>query len=523
MPTTNSSTPTENLLDRSIEQSKPIASKRQNTHPPLLLGVDIGTYSSKGVVTNIEGNVIAQHFVEHGLSFPAPGQVEQDADGIWWNDFREIVRNCLNGDGVRPDQIASVGISSMSPCLLPIDDKGKPLRPGILYGIDTRAVKEIAFLEETIGVETIFSHALMSLSSHSICPKILWIKKNEPEVFKKTATFLSCAGYLVYRLTGEATLDIYDALCYGPVFDMQKKSWIDDFEKLITPLSKLPDLRWTTEIAGHVTNEASAETGLLPGTPVITGTADAAAEALSAGVSKTGDLMIMYGSSNFIILQTESLVPSKVFWPGNFLLPDTYVLTGGMATSGSVLRWFTEMIGSEGYAQLDKEAAQIGIGSGGCITLPYFQGERTPLNDPYARGVFFGLTLDHTQAHMYRSIIEGIGFGINHNLESLQELDTHFDRILAIGGGTESSLLLQTVSDITGYPQIVPKQRHGACYGDAFLAGMGAGLFRKSKEIRDWIDYEKEYVPRFQCTVEYRALYMRYLSLYESLKEEFRK
>jgi xylulokinase len=273
------------------------------------LGLDIGTGSSKGAIVDIEGNVLCQASVPHKMSIPEAGWYEQDADRIWWGDFVLLCRKLLGNLQHPKESIKGVALSTIGPCVLPLDKEGKPLRPGILYGIDTRAEMEIRELEETLGREVIFAKTGQDLSSQSCCPKILWIRKNEPDVWEKTSKILTASGYLVYKLTGRYTLDIYTAIGYAPIFDLAKRTWDPSLAGLITEMDKLPELLWSSQVAGEVTPKAAALTGLPPGVPVVAGTTDAASEALGAGVEKTGDMMMMYGSSNFFILKTETLKP----------------------------------------------------------------------------------------------------------------------------------------------------------------------------------------------------------------------
>jgi xylulokinase len=385
---------------------------------------------------------------------------------------------------------------------------------------------EIEFLEKELGKENIFAISGMHLSSQQTGPKILWLQNNEPDVWEKTAMILTASGFLAYRLTGEATLDFYTATGgYSPLVDGEKLAWSDTMAKHIVSLDKLPRLVWATEVVGQVTKDAAAETGLKQGTPVVAGTADAGSEAISVGLSQPGDLMVMYGSSIFFILKTEKKLPTQRFWAANFLEPDTYVVTGGMSTAGSITRWFRDEFsqiemaeeekgGAIAYVALEKLAQKSRPGSRGLIALPYFYGERTPIHDPRARGLIAGLTLNHTRSDIYRAFIESIGFGIRHNIDELQREGVSSKRILAVGGGVKNNVCMQSVSDIIGLEQIIPDEKYGACYGDAFLAGVGIGIFKSSSEITEWISAEKTIRPNPENKNIYDELYRQYKSLY---------
>jgi xylulokinase len=487
------------------------------------LGVDIGTGSSKAAIVDIEGSVLCQASVPHEMSMPRPGWYEQDADRIWWGDFRLLCKKLLDDLKQPKESIKGVAVSTIAPCVLPLDKEGKPLRPGILYGIDTRAEKEIREIEEKLGKEAIFAKTGQDLSSQSCCPKILWIRKNEPQVWQKTSKILTASGYLVYKLTGRFTLDIYTAIGYAPIFDLKKKTWDPSLAGFITEMEKLPELLWSSQVAGELTPKAADLTGLPQGLPVVTGTADAASEALGAGVEKTGDMMMMYGSSNFFILKTEDLRPVRSFWASNFLGPGTFVLTGGMSTVGSMFKWFGETFPGRSVAEWENLASKSFPGAGGIISLPYFAGERTPLHDPAAKGVFFGISLASTPGDMYRSLQEAVGFGIRHNIEEMGKAGARADRIMAIGGAAESRQLMQIITDITGCPQNLPRQKLGACYGDAFLAAVGGNYFDSIDEIRRWVHIEEEITPSEASKTIYDEGYERYRALYHSTRHLLRR
>jgi len=496
-----------------------------------LLGVDIGTYSSKGVLVNAQnGEVVASQIIEHDLSMPKPRWVEHDPDKVWWGEFARISKNLIASSGVVPHSILGVGVSGIGPCVLPVDKNGEPLRQGILYGIDTRSQEEIKQYEQALGQEKIFELSGSMLSSSSIGPKILWIKNNEPEIYKKAKWFFTSHSYIVYKLTGNATVDIYTACSYAPLMDIEKIEWIDQEMAGINPNDALPKMLWSCDVAGHVTKEAAEASGLAQGTPVTAGTIDAAAEAISAGLSDVGDMMMMFGSSNSLIVRTDELIRTKEFWGLNWMAPGEYAVVGGMATVGSLTRWFRDNFspvelarqehgGEDAYEVLIHLLDQSPPGAKGLVALPYFQGERTPFEDPDAKGVLFGLTLQHTRADVYRALLESIGFGVNHNLEVMSSLGVEPKRILGVGGATKNREWMQIISDIANVKMLIPKQQIGASYGDALMAGVGAGVYESLDEIKHWIDYDQEIIPDAGRHQDYQPLYKIYRKLYKQTKD----
>lgn len=497
----------------------------------LLLGIDIGTYSSKGVLCTSAGEVLASETVEHGLSLPRPGWAEHDADAVWWSDFVHLCRRLL-GEAYSGDDVGGVAVSAIGACMLPVDRDGRPLRAGVLYGIDTRAANEIGWLNKRFGEDPLFDLSGMALTSQAIGPKILWLRRNEPDSFARAHKILTASSYLVFRLTGEYVIDRHTASYFNPLLDIRRLEWDDRFAEPIVDLDCLPRLMWSDEIAGEVSARAAAETGLRVGTPVTAGTVDAAAEAISVGVVEPGDMMVMYGTTMFFILVTDRPVPDPRMWATAFCFPGLYDVAGGMATSGALTRWFRDQFGTaelaeearggpNAYTALAELAATAPLGAGGVVCLPYFSGERTPINDPMARGVFAGLTLSHTRAHLYRAVLEGTAFGVRHNLEAMRGMGAEPRRLVAVGGGAKNPVWLQIVSDASGLSQDVPERTIGASSGDAFLAGLATGLIRDRSSLhRDWVKLARRLEPDVSRHAAYDPSYRVYRQLYEKAKEE---
>ena len=501
----------------------------------LLLGIDIGTYESKGVLTTITGEVIAQVAVPHQLLFPRAGWAEHDPELTWWGDFCTITKQLLSTPGVVAADIKGVGISAIGPDVLPIDENFNPLRMGILYGVDTRAVKEIDELNAKYGEDEIFNATANCLSSQSTGPKILWIKKNEPEVYKKARWFVDATTFIVARLTSRVVIDHFSAGCMVPMYDPWSNKWSDRFCEDFVNLEQLPEILWSHELAGRVTSKASELTGLAEGTPVSVGTIDAGAEALSVGVTKPGEMMMMYGSTIFMIQVTDNdQAREKRLWAGPYLFPGTWCLLAGMATSGSLTRWFRDQFapelvaaeksgGASAYAELVKEAAETKPGAEGVIVLPYFSGERTPVMDPRAKGMIFGLSLTHSRGHIFRAILEGMGHGVKQHVDLFTSIGARPKTIKSVGGGTKNSIWLQAISDISGVPQEVAPLTFGASYGDALLAGVAVGLVSSPEEIRTWQGKARTINPDEKLAETYRPLSEIYTSLYDATKNEMHK
>jgi len=489
----------------------------------LLLGIDVGTYSSKGVLVKPDGKVLKTHVVEHEMDIPRPGWAEQDADKVWWADVVEICQRLLDGSPYSGADVGGVAMSAIGPCVLPMDAAGNPLRPGILYGVDTRASAEIETLNQKIGADAIYELSGMALSSQAAGPKILWIKNNEPEVWKKTDHLTTASSYLIYRLTGEKVIDRHTASHYMPLVDIQKLEWSDRYADDIISLDKLPRMAWSDEKAGTVSKSGAAQTGLREGTPVAVGAVDALSEGISVGAVQPGDLMIMYGSTAFFILALDQPVPDERMWTVAGAFKGQYNLAAGMATTGSLTRWFRDEFAAdlpteEAYQILFDEAERVAPGAEGLLLLPYFSGERTPINDPKARGMIAGLSLAHKRKHLFRAVLEGVAFGIRHNIDTFNEIGAGVKRVVAVGGGTKSQNWLQIVSSVAGVTQIVPELTIGASYGDAFLAGLASGILKFS-DLGNWVHVKEQIEPDPSAQSIYEDLYQDYLALYTNNRE----
>ena len=454
------------------------------------LGVDVGTFETKGVLVDQSGVVVATARNAHEMVVPQSGWAEHRPQEDWWGDFVTVTKDLIAKSGCKPQDIKAVACSAIGPCMLPVDADGAPLMNGVLYGVDTRAMAQVDALTDRIGAEVILDRCGNALTSQSVGPKILWLKEERPEIYARTAKILTSTSFIVHRLTGDYVIDHYTAANFSPIYDVETQDWCFDLAPEIASPEILPRLLWSTDIAGHVTEDAAEATGLAVGTPVTTGTIDAAAEAFSVGVQSAGDMMMMYGSTIFMITLTQDRVRDGRLWYAPWLFPGQHASMAGLATSGTLTHWFRDQFARElprdtAFATLAQEAATVPPGAEGLLFLPYFSGERTPIHDPQAKGAFFGLNLTHTRGHMYRALIEGIAYGTAHVVETYRDVGVDLARILAVGGGTQNALWLQATSDTSQVDQVVCEKTVGASYGDAFLARLAIGEAARS-DIKHW-------------------------------------
>lgn len=485
------------------------------------LGIDIGTFESKGVLVDADGEIVASAAKPHKMIVPQAGWAEHRAREDWWDDLTFISRKLLAESRVPPSSIRALGCSAIGPCMLPVDRDGEALMNAVLYGVDGRAAKEINELTEKIGEKVLLDRCGNALTSQAVGPKILWLKRNRPDIYVKTHKVLTSTSYLVQRLTGAIVIDHYTASSSAPLYLVDQLEWSGVLAPDIVELDRLPDLAWSTDIAGTVTRRASEATGLAEGTPVIVGTVDAAAEALSVGVLDPGDMMLMYGSTIFIIMLTRARVRDPRLWYAPWLFEGEHASMSGLATSGTLTHWFRDNLAREldpakAMIALAAEAEKSPQGANGLVLLPYFSGERTPIHDPHAKGVLFGLNLTHTRGDIFRALLEGIAYGTNHIVETYLNAGERPRKVLAVGGGTKNKVWAQATSDVSGLTQTLCNRTIGASYGDAFLAALGVGDVKRA-DIRAWNPVASEIVPN--PSEVYRRQYGVYREIYARTKD----
>ena len=487
----------------------------------LLVGVDIGTSSTKGVLVDESGQIIASHTVPHGVTRPDPAWAEQDADQVWWGDFAQIAR-ALMSQAPAGSEVAGIGVSGTCPTLVPVGHDGKPLRRGILYSIDRRALAEIDEIVSGVGEHEIVERSGNVLSTQCIAPKLLWLKRHEPEVYANTQWVLGTTGYVVWRLTGEACWDHFCAGDGGYGYYLTDCSWdIDALHKMGIDPSILPPLKWATEVVGAVTREAACETGLPEGTPVIAGTGDAAAEMVGTGVIDEGSLALLYGST----LATMSPVsrawlhPGFILTPG--LVPGSYLVSSVLGTGSALIEWIRGTLAWDGsmpdHAVLEGQAARVPAGSNGLVFIPYLTGQRSPDVRPNMSGALLGLNQGHSLGHVYRAALEGVAFALRSCLAELSSAGLLGEyEIRSAGGGSQSELWTQIVTDVCRRPQRIASGSVRAPIGSAFLAGRGVGIVDACDLRERWVGFRSAVSvcePRADEYDHHYERFMRYVSL----------
>lgn len=480
-----------------------------------VLGIDIGTTALKAVALHQTRGILAQVEFPHELFSPFPGWSEENAEH-WWTTTRSALRDLLKI--VPASDIAAIGVSGMVPALVLLDGRGQPLRPSIQQN-DARAIAEVADLRAAVDAGEFFAITGGTVNQQNIDPRWRWLLRHEPEVVARAAHLCGSYDFITFRLTGQLSLEENWAAESG-LYDVRRHRWHAPYLSRagIAP-ELLPPLHAPTEIVGGVRVEVASETGLLPGTPVVAGSADHVAAALAAGLIARGDVLLKFGGAGDILYCTERPDPDPHFYFDYHDIPGLTLINGCMAASGSLVNWFrNELATGATLAELDQEAALIEPGADGIIVLPYFLGEKTPIFDPSARGVFAGVMLHHKRAHLYRAVLEAVGYGFQHHLSILTQAGWPIHRVCAADGGSRSALWMQITADIVNHPLEIVGGEAASALGVAFVAAIGAGLFQRWDEIGRFIARGAIYQPRPAVVARYQRGFALYRDLYTRLQ-----
>lgn len=485
----------------------------------IFIGVDVGSSATKALAVREDGRVLASVRRPHAISHPRPGWAEMDAERDWWGGMTDAVRQLLSAPDVRTTELAGIGVCGIGASIVPVGATGRALRPGILYGIDSRATVEIRALNEQFGEERLFARTGRRLSTQSVGPKIAWLRRCEPEVWSATVRLLTPISFITRRLCGAEVIDLHSALAFDPLFDPSTGSWDAAMcDAVLGSRMLLPSIGQPGDRIGRVTAAAAAATGLPQGLPVACGSADVVAEALGAGVREVGDVLVMYGSTLFLLGRVASFEPQPALWPSMYLSASEPTLLAGASNAGSLLAWFErEMTGPGGLESLLAQAARVPAGAGGLLCLPYFAGERAPIYDPDARGLFLGLTGQHTRAHLLRALVEGIAFSFRHLLDTFLHAGHTPRHLFASGGGVRSPLWPQIMSDVSGIQQQINTATEGAALGAALLGAYAGEHFGASAGLPPgWGGDAQHVMPDAANSATYDALYALFLEAYSS-------
>lgn len=444
------------------------------------------------------------------------------------------IQEAMDKGQIQPEEIAGVGIDGQSWSAIAVDKEGNVLTNTPIW-MDTRAKDICDELNEKVGADTIFKLSGNSLQPSYTTAKIIWYQRNMPEVYEKIYKILQSNSYIAYKLTGNMTQDVSQG--YGlHCFDMHTGTWDAGMcEALGIPMEILPDIHACHDVVGTVTEKAAKESGLAIGTPVVAGGLDAACGTLGTGVIHNGETQEQGGQAGGMSICTDTYKADARLILGYHVVPNCWLLQGGTTGGGGVMRWLErefgdfervegERLGKSSLQLFNEAAEQVAPGSDGVIFLPYMSGERSPIWDPDAKGVFYGLDFSKTKAHFVRAAMEGVAYSLKHNLEVAKEAGADVSELRAMGGSANSFLWTQIKSDITGKLIVVPSSDTATTLGAVILAGVGVGMYQDFEEaVALTVKNKRSHEPNRDNAEVYEKNYQIYLELYENLKGTMKK
>ncbi len=490
-----------------------------------LLGIDIGTSSTKSVLLSELGEIVVIGRQAYDFDTPRPGWAEQEPE-VWWDAAKSAIAQVLQQSAITPQAIQAIGFSGQMHGPVFLDRAGKSIRPAIIWA-DQRSTEECRAIYAQIGKEGLFETVCNPVDSGFMAATLLWIKTHEPEHYAQIDTLLLPKDYIKFRLSGERVSDPSDAGGTS-LYDVRERQWSQElFARLSLSPDMFPRVAPSSEIIGTVSRTAAVETGLAAGTPLLNGGNDQTMGALAGGAIEEGPVMLTIGTGGTLFTTVNSVVVDRALRMHTYphCLPDKWHLLGAILAGGLTFKWFRNLLSPTtpySYDEMTHEAATVPPGAEGAVFLPYLAGERTPHMDSLARGVMFGITLRHTRAHLIRAIMEGVVFAMRDCLELFRTLDVHPENIIAAGGGAMSPLWRQIQADILGLPLVTVNTPEKSATGAAMLAGIGAGVFASFEDAcRQTVVYGEGVEPIPENILRYEENYRFYTSLYPSLKKRF--
>ncbi|NOZ22076.1 MAG: hypothetical protein GXP25_13420 [Planctomycetes bacterium] len=492
----------------------------------MLLGVDIGTSAIKPGLLDEGGRIVATYSVPHDVIELRPGWAEMDPNA-WWEGLKEGIAGVCREANCTPGDIQSISFSTLYPALVCVDASGDVLRPAILY-CDQRAVKQSDWLRENLDPEKTLSITGNGTPTGTcLLTSMLWVKENEPEIFERSRWLCHPNSFMAYRLTGEMAMDWVSSSLSG-VFELDGgygwSEWVCEGAGI--PMEKLPPLLPPMGQVGQVTRDAAGQTGLREGTPVAIGAGDTGCSVFGAGLLEPGQICLTCGTTDNIGFIADKPEFDIRFANCSHVLKERWLFIATMTNTGAALEWFKRnFFDGASYDEIFAEADQAEPGAGGLVFLPYLQGERSPIWDPFARGVFCGLRLTTGKREMFRAVLEGVAFAIRQNLEIIEGIQgSPVDEMLTMGGAAQSRVWNGIKASVTGRPIRPLDFGQTALLGAAMLGGIAAGTYR---DARDAIARTRTFStgdlvePVAEDREPYDHLFDVYLRLYDNLRPSF--
>ena len=502
-----------------------------------LLGIDGGTECVKSGIYDLKGNTIGISSSYYNTYHLHPGWADQKIEE-WDECLIKSIKETIKISGIDPKDIIGVGHDATCCTVIFMDENNQPVRDAIIW-MDVRASDEARFIESIEDPARKYN-GYSNISPEWFPCKNLWVKKNQPEIYKKAKTIANYTDWMTFRLTGKWTMGISETTIRA-YYDNRNGGWQKDFYKKIgieDLFEKLPpEVYRLGEHIGGITKEVSQETGIAQGTPVAQGAVDATAASIGANGFGSGKVFMAAGSSTWIQINVDREFHARgLFGSYPDLVEDNFTLEGGQVSTGSVLKWFkSQFISKEIEEEAEKRnlsiydymntlAEKLPLGSEGLIIVEHWQGNRTPFTDPNSRGIIRGLSLKHTPAHVYRAIMEAVAYGTEASLRIVKENNMDIFEVIAVGGHTNSQLWTHIYSDVTGLPIRKTTNPEATSLGAAILAAVATGKYKSVTEAaNNMVQFGEEVKPNMEKHKEYKFFVDQYIKTYKALKDDIRK
>lgn len=485
------------------------------------LGLDTGTTSSRALIVDSGGKVEASFTVPHQeMQMARPLWAEQDPDD-WWQAAQLAIQGVLRTSEIAPSSIRAIGLTGQMHGLVMLDSDGRVVRPALIW-CDQRSQAEVDDINSTLGADHVLRYTANPAITGFTLPKLLWVRKHQPELWERVRHILLPKDYIRYKLTGEFASEVSDASGTG-MFDVARRQWSSEMlDRLAIDSAIVPRVVESSELTGKITAAAASTTGLQEGTTVVGGAGDQAASALGNGIVSSGKVSCTVGTSGVVFAYSDKPVydPQGRVHTFCHAIPGAWHVMGVTQGAGLSLQWFRNRLAQgDEYTALTAEAATSPAGAHGLFWLPYLMGERTPHLDAQARGAWVGLTARHVRADMIRSILEGVCFSLRDGLEIIRELGTQAEQVRLSGGGARSPFWTQLFADILDAPAAISESQEGSAYGAALLAVLGTGEYTNAVEMCNTVTREVRRTPQnAESAAIYRDRYAVYRSIYPALK-----
>jgi xylulokinase len=483
------------------------------------IGIDLGTSSVKVLVTNDKNEIVGDASKEYPVSYPQEKWAEQDPLD-WWNGTKEAIKEVVNKYHIAKDAIRAISFSGQMHGLVALNEENEVLLPAILW-CDNRTEEECEDITNYFGQEKLSEYTGNKALAGFTAPKILWVKKNLPDIFKRIKHIMLPKDYISFKLTGEYTTDVSDASGML-LLDVKNRTWSKEMlEYLNIDEAILPKMHESYEVCGKVTASVLEELGLEGDILVIAGAGDQAAGAVGTGTVSEGIVSITLGTSGVVFAAHEHYTYDKANRLHAFCHANGKNHSMGvMLSAASCLKWWVdELQKGMGFEELLEEAIQLEAEDNNLVFLPYLMGERTPYADPYAKGAFVGMTMMTKRGHMTKAVLEGVSFGLKDSVEILKDINVPINEVRIIGGGSRSLLWKQMLADMLGMSIQEINTNQGGALGAAILSAVGAGHFSSVEEgCQAMIKVTNKVEPNLDKKEYYEKKYQKFQKLYEALK-----